>query len=59
MLYIEVMYHFNKQVDFKITLYLSLNFCTIQYLVQHKYSMQWAADETNPSVTGANYCPDT
>ena len=34
-----------------LTLYLSLNFCTIQYLVQHKYSTRVGVRrKTNPSV---------
>ena len=49
-----------------LTLYLSFNFCTIQYIVQHKINIlrAWAVDArltrafAIASVTGANYCPD-
>ena len=55
-----------SNLQITLTLYLSLNFCTIQYLVQHKINIlrAWAADArltrafAMASVTGTNYCPD-
>ena len=55
-----------SNLQITLTLYLSLNFCTIQCLVQHKINIlrAWAADArltqafAMASVTGASYCPD-
>ena len=55
-----------SNLQITLTLYLSLNFRTIQYLVQHKINILrvWATDVrltrvfAMASVTGTNYCPD-